>query len=599
MSNRTVQSRSLTVVAAIVCAAAIAATAPAGAATVVSAYPSPGSKVASARTQITLRGVGPSGVGPLAVTGSRSGAHSGRLLAHSDGVGTSFLPDTPFAAGETVTVQTHLPVRRSRNGAYTFRIAVQGPPIRPPRKLPPPILKGNGIQRFHSRPDLIPPKLAVGPIRRGTAPGSIFVGAFAFPGLKGPGQAGPMILDERGRTIWFKPMSGTDLALDVRVQRYQGRPVLTWWQGFVNAGVGSGDGLIFDTSYRQIATARAGNGYRADPHEFVITKRDTALLVVDNPVEWDVSSIHGAKRAVVYDAVVQEVEIPTGLVRFEWHSLDHVAPRESYTPPPKTNGHIYDYFHINSAGENRDGSFLVSGRNTWAVYKVDRGTGTVVWRLNGKRSTFRMARGSTFAWQHDARSQADGTITMYDNGAAPPVHTQSHGIGIHVDVHSKKAWLVRNYLHKPKVLANSQGNVQLLPNGNVFVGWGNLPLASEFDRHGRLLLDLRFPPGDESYRSYRFPWSPAPIDAPAIAASANGRGTTTVYASWNGAANVAAWNVLAGPTPSALSVVASVRKTGFETKAVVRTSQPFVAVQAKDAAGKVLAASHAIQPHGP
>jgi Arylsulfotransferase (ASST) len=581
--------------AAIVVSAAAVAAPGAGAATAVSAYPSPGSRLASAQTQISLRGVAPDHVGPLTVTGSQTGAHGGRLMAQSDGQGASFLPDKPFAAGETVTVQSHLPVHISHDGAWSFRIATQGPPIRPV-KLPPPLLRG-AVERFHSRPDLVPAKLSVGTAKPGAAPGLFFLGEFAFPGLHGPGQPGPAIVDSRGQVVWFHPMSGTDLALDVRQQRYQGQPVITWWQGFVNAGVGSGAGMIYDTSYRPVATVHAGNGYHADPHELLLTPRDTAFVVIENPVVWDVSSIHGAKRAVVLDSVVQEVEVKTGFVRFEWHSLDHVAPGESYTPPPKANGHVYDYFHINSVNENADGSLLVSARNTWAIYKLDRGTGAVDWRLNGKRSTFRMARGSTFAWQHDARLLPDGTVTLYDDGGAPPVHTQSHGIGIHVDVHSRKAWLVRNYLHKPKVLANSQGNLQNLPNGNELVGWGSAPLASEFDRHGRLLLDLRFPKGDESYRAYKFPWTATPAEAPAIAAGSDGKGTATVYASWNGATNVAAWNVLAGPSPTELSVIASVRRSGFETKAVVRTSQPFVAVQAKDAAGKVLAASQAVRPH--
>ncbi len=581
--------------AAIVAGALAGAASGASAATAVSAYPSPGSHVASARTQISLRGVAPGHVGPLTVTGSRTGAHSGRLVSHSDGQGASFLPDKPFAAGEKVTVTSHLPVHLSHDGAWSFEIATQGPPIAPV-KLPPPLLHG-AVERFHSRPDLVPAQLSVGTSKPGTAPGDIFLGEFAFPGLHGPGQPGPTIVDSHGNVVWFHPLSGTDLALDVREQRYQGRPVITWWQGFVNAGVGSGAGMIYDSSYRPVATVHAGNGYHADPHELLLTPRDTAFVVVENPVVWDLSSIHGAKRAVVLDSVIQEVEVKTGFVRFEWHSLDHVAPGDSYSPPPKADGHVFDYFHINSVNENPDGSLLVSSRNTWAIYKLDRGTGAVQWRLNGKHSTFTMASGSTFAWQHDARLLPDGTVTLYDDGGAPPVHTQSRGIGIHVDVHSKKAWLVRNYPHTPKVLANSQGNMQNLPNGNELVGWGSVPLASEFDRHGRLLFDLRFPTGDESYRAYRFPWTGTPADAPAVVASSDGKGATTVYASWNGATNVAGWNVLAGPSASQLSVVAAVRRTDFETKATVRTSQPFVAVQAKDASGKVLAASKAVQPH--
>jgi hypothetical protein len=405
-----------------------------------------------------------------------------------------------------------------------------------------------------------------------------------------------MVLDPHGRLIWFHPLKGTDQALDVRVQQYGGQPVLTWWQGFINAGVGAGAGVIFDRSYRRIALVRAGNGLQADPHEFLLTPRGTALLVAEQPVVWDLSAIHGAKRAVVYDSVVQEVDVRTGLVLFEWHSLDHVNVAESYVPPPRADGHVYDYFHINSVAQLGSGDFLVSARNTWGVYKLDEATGAVDWRLGGKRSSFRMGPGTTFAWQHDARVQADGTITVFDDGGAPPVHTQSRAIGLRIDTHTMRAALDDDDEHVPAVLANSQGNAQRLPGGDTLVGWGSAPLISEFSPHGRLLFDLRFPAGDETYRAYRFPWSPRPQTLPALAASTDGGGHVKAYMSWNGAANVARWELLAGASATTLAPVASVRDGGFETAATLRTREPLLAAQARDSAGRVLATSTPIAP---
>jgi hypothetical protein len=582
-------SATATVATGLACASAAAATAP------VSVYPSPGTRLASPSAQISFRGVGAAAVGTVTVSGSRSGAHPGKLAGHSDGKGASFLPDHPFAAGETVTVHTGLAVRGGHDGTFSIQIATQGPPLTA-AGVPAAITSGSGVQRFHSRPDLAPAKLSVATSKPGVAPGDLFLGQFSAPGQHGPGQAGPMVVDPQGRLIWFHAMHGTQLALDVRVQQYGGQPVMTWWQGDVNAGVGIGSGMIFDRAYHRIAVVNAGNGYRADPHEFLLTPSGTAFVGVENPVVYDLSSVHGAKRAVVLDSVVQAIDVKTGLVQFEWHSLDHVAPSESYIPPVTVDGHVYDYFHINSITVNRDGDPIVSARNTWGVYKIDAGTGALVWRLNGKKSSFTMAQGSTFAWQHDARILPDGTITLFDDGAAPAVHTQSHGIGIRVDTHKKSAWLVHDFVHTPKVLSNSQGNMQTLPNSNTLVGWGSAPLVSEFSPGGKLLFDLRFPLGDESYRAYRSPWDPRPTSTPAIAASSDGKGTATVYASWNGAANVASWEVLAGASASALAPVASVKKTDFETKATVKTTRPFVAVRAKNAAGAVLSTSAAITP---
>jgi len=581
---------------ALAVAAAVALGCGSAAAAVIDAYPSPGTQFASPRTQLSFRGVAPGKLGAISVTGSVTGVHAGRVVADSDGHGASFLPDRPFAQGETVTVRTSLPIHLGRLGAYTIEIATQGPPISPLPRSPPLLLHGPGLQYFHSRHDLHPAMLTASAAHGPTAPGDLFVGLFAAPFQVGRGQIGPAIFDTNARLIWFHPLPAGQTALDVKVQQYQGKPVLTWWQGFVNAGVGAGVGKVFDTSYRQIATISAGNGYGADPHELKLTPRGTALIAVENPVVQDLSSIHGARKAVVFDSVVQEIDVRTGLVLFEWHSLDHVAVAESYNPTPTTDGHSDDYFHINSVDDTPDGNLIVSARNTWTIYKVARADGAVQWRLNGKRSSFRMLPGSTFAWQHDARVQADGTITLFDDEAAPPVGKTSRGIGIGIDTQAQRAWLRRDYRPAPPVLSNSQGNMQALSNGDMLVGWGSSPFITEFSAHGAVMRLYTYASGEESYRAYRFLWNPQPWTKPAVAASTAG-GRTQVYMSWNGAADVASWQVLAGSSASALAPVRTAANAGFETTASIAAA-PFVAVQAHDVHGRLLSTSAAIAPNG-
>jgi len=585
---------------AVVAIAAIGAAVlgvPARASARVFAYPSPGSRLASPRTRINLRGVAPSALGTISVTGSVTGAHSGHLEAHSDGRGASFVPDRPFAQGERVTVRTGLDVAGGHGGAYAIRIAHQGPPLHPSPRQPPLVLHGRGVERPHSRHDLAIPHVTATAPRGRTPAGDLFLSEFDSPGRIGPGQHGPLVVAGDGTPIWFHPLPQGRVATDVRVQQYDGQPVMTWWQGFVNAGVGNGVGEVFDRSYRRIATVRAGDGYAADPHEMQLTARGTALVTSENPVVWDTSGIGGARRAVVLDSVVQEVEVKTGLVRFEWHSLDHVPVRESHLPPHKVDGHVDDYFHVNSVSETPDGNLLVSSRNTWTVYKVARADGSVQWRLGGKRSSFALGRGVPFAWQHDARVAADGTITLFDDGAAPAVHTASRAIAIGLDTKRHRAWLVHDYRHhSPSVLANSQGSYQDLPGGDVLVGWGSERYETIYARHGARVRDYRLPPGDESYRAFLMPWDPAPLTRPAIAAS-TASGRTRVYASWNGADGVARWRVLAGRDASGLAPVASVPRNGFETATTVAAA-PLVEVQALDGNGTVLSTSAAIAPKG-
>jgi Arylsulfotransferase (ASST) len=293
----------------------------------------------------------------------------------------------------------------------------------------------------------------------------------------------------------------------------------------------------------------------------------------------------------VWDGIAQEVDIKTGKVLFEWHSLEHVGIDESYVEPPEDPDHLYDYFHINSIDVEPDGNLLLCARNTWTVYKVERNNGEVLWRLGGKKSDFEMSTSTRSAFQHDARRQRDGTITIFDNGAHPKVHDRSRGIVVELDEEKMSAKLVREYTSPQKRLSTSQGNMQLLPNTNVLIGWGSGPFISEFSHEGELLLNVRLPPGGESYRAFRFPWSGYPDDDPTVALEQGPDDKLKLYASWNGATEVATWEVLAGPRQSRLASVGSVPRDSFETAMLVRTFDPYVAVRAKDRLGQPLGTS--------
>jgi len=397
-----------------------------------------------------------------------------------------------------------------------------------------------------------------------------------------------MILDDSGQLVWFGKYI---TARDFKVQRYRDRPVLTWWEGKVVAGHGVGEYVIFDDSYSEITRVRAGNGYRGDLHEFLITPQGTALLTAYEEVPADLSPIGGSKYGAVWNGIVQEVEIETGRVLFEWHSLEHVGIEESYIRPPSDPAYPHDYFHINSIDVDHDGNLLVSARNTWSVYKVERNSGEVLWRLGGKKSSFQMGQGTRTAFQHDARRHEDGTITIFDNGANLTGHDVSRAILLRLDEVEMSATLVREDASPEGLLSTSQGNAQLLSNGNMFVGWGSQPYISEFSRDGALLLNASFPPDGESYRAFRLPWSGHPTDAPAVAVERRSEDRMALYASWNGATEVATWEVISGPRPNRLKPLGSVPRNGFETAMLAQSSHSYVAVRAKERSGRVLGTS--------
>ena len=142
--------------------------------------------------------------------------------------------------------------------------------------------------------------------------------------------------------------------------------------------------MVLDSSYREVARVRAGNGYEGDHHEFLISPQDTALFDIYHKVPMDLSAIGGEKDATVLDGIVQEVDIESGEVLFEWHSLEHVGLEESYVKP-------YDYFHINPIEVDDDSNLLVSARTTSTVYKIDPESGELYCASAARRATSRWA----------------------------------------------------------------------------------------------------------------------------------------------------------------------------------------------------------------
>jgi arylsulfotransferase ASST len=578
---------------ALACLILCAAPGTGASAPVVSVFPVPGSVMASPGTQIAFRGIPISQLGSITVTGSRSGVQNGKTVGDSDGRGGSFMPFGSYTPGEVVTVSTGLNILGASNGTFHFTVASPAGGI-PPLHWPPAVRSPGDVWRFRSRPDLAPPAAVVTRNSSQIAPGDLFL-APQF----GPVQDGVTILDSRGGLVWFKRLNGDTSASDFRVQQLGGRPVLTWWQGYVNAGVGIGQDVINDSSYRQIAVVNGANGLGADLHEFQLSPQGTALITAYFPVYWDATSIHGPKRQIVLDSVVQEIDIPTGLVLFQWDSLDHVGLGDSHQPLPKAGtSNPFDYFHINSIEPDRDGNLVISARNTWAAYKIDHRSGNVIWTLGGRHSSFRLGPGAPFAFQHDVRVQANNDLflTVFDDEAGPPsVQSQSRGLKLILDLKHMTARAVARHDHSPALSANFEGNFQQLPNGDDLVGWGQQPYVTEYDRRGRLLFDANFVDLTANYRAYRFPWTGTPITAPAVVAT--GGRTPTVYATWNGSTQVASWRVLGGAKSSTLKVMTTTRKTGFETAVRLGSAQRFVAVQALDGSGRVLATSPTVASH--
>src|SRR5437588_1495000 len=276
------------------------------------------------------------------------------------------------------------------------------------------------VRAFLSRPDLAPPTVtaslpislpAVGRPAGEDLPGFVFLG----PGpvsLKGTQQYGPLIVDSDGEPVWFSPVAPGLKVTNFSASQYRGEPVLIWWEGKVQwTGYGQGEAVIVDSSYREVTRVRAAGGRSMDLHGLYLTPHGTAMFTCyPEIVEADLSAVGGPRRGQLLDSIVQEVDIATGRLLFEWRSLPHVPIEQSYFMLQKKRP--FDYLHVNSATPTPDGNLLVSGRHAWALYKIERSTGKVMWTLGGKRSDFRMGQGTQFTWQHDARQVSEQLFTV-------------------------------------------------------------------------------------------------------------------------------------------------------------------------------------------
>jgi hypothetical protein len=399
-----------------------------------------------------------------------------------------------------------------------------------------------------------------------------------------------MIVDNRGQIVWFRRVKS--VAINFRAQVYRGRPVLTWWEGQVTKiGTSEGENLIVDRSYKTVARVDAGNGYKADIHEFLLTPAGTALITVHAETQIDLTSVGGQANGNALDSIVQEIDVATGRVLFEWHSLDHVPLTETYSPLLDP----FDYFHVNSIDVDHDGNLVISAKNTAAVYKLDRRTGEVIWRLGGRKSDFQVAPEAGFFYQHDARVQPDGTLTVFDDGTGDDSHP-ARGLRLRLDQQAKTCSLVEAYPHPTPLVVKSMGNAQVLLGGGMMVGFGDQPYLTEFGPQGDVRFDAKFDGDAWNYRAFRNVWVGAPTTRPVLAVTRSGR-NAVVHVSWNGSTETAYWRIDAGPTATALRHATTVPRQGFETPIRLDGVPRAVTVTALDHAHRALGTSKLYRPY--
>ncbi|MGZ4196373.1 MAG: MFS transporter [Solirubrobacteraceae bacterium] len=459
---------------------------------------------------------------------------------------------------------------------------------------------GTDTYSFVSQPSLHPPiaRADVVPNEDQLPQGDIFIANF-YDLTKPPivGQSGPLIYDNHLAPVWFRPVPEDVVAGNLSLQTYQGKPALSWWQGYItNTGATvTGEDIVVDQHYQTVATLKGVDGWVPTLHEMVIDG-DHAWVTANKNIPMDLSKYGGAYNGALIDSAVQEYSLSTGKLLYSWDALDHIPLGDSYASLP-TNAFPWDAYHVNSIQLVGNGGFLVSMRNTWAAYLVDR-AGKLEWTLGGKHSSFKLGPHADFSWQHDVALQPDSTISMFDDhccqitggGTYVTPTGASRGLELRLDQQARTATLAAEYKHGSDFNADYMGSTQPLASGGAFIGWGSQSNISMFDGSNKMILDLVLPRPDITYRATVEKWVGKPLYPPVGAARLKD-GKTTVYASWNGATEVTSWRVLAGPSADSLSPVGSVDRSGFETAIALRPGYRAFQVAALDAKGRVLGTS--------
>ncbi|RAH77861.1 hypothetical protein BO86DRAFT_439752 [Aspergillus japonicus CBS 114.51] len=356
--------------------------------------------------------------------------------------------------------------------------------------------------------------------------------------------------------------------LHLKAQKYRGETYLTYWMGNneldppVGAGYmhfNSNSAMQLDNSYRERHQIQPVGYPAADKHEFHVTQDGTAIVIVYSPVLGDLSPVGGTSGWVL-DGIFQEIDIETGALLFEWHALQHF-PLNTTFHDLDSCGHrrcgsdpstAFDFFHINSMDKTPTGDYLISSRHTHSVISIDASSGAVQW--------------------HDARWRVPDMITLFNNSAKAENDRmpEARGIALKADVPAHQVWLQAFYRHPSHRKSGSRGNVDILPSGNVLVGWGHSAAYTEYTADGTTILCsmhfsafILFSVGlTNSYRIFKDSGVGQPLtDPPAVVVGRQ------VFVSWNGAMEVAKWRleVLDGSDQLTFHPVVTVPRQSFET----------------------------------
>ncbi|KAK5166728.1 uncharacterized protein LTR77_008272 [Saxophila tyrrhenica] len=473
-----------------------------------------------------------------------------------------------------------------------------------------------GLARYVSRPDLAAPIWDVKVYHEDqVAPGYWFVAPYKAINQVDTERSwvGPHMYDGKtgelvwsGSTSYFFTQGNVE---DFRLSNVRGKTMLTLMSA------GKGLAVILGTDYQMSETKHVDAPRNVNTHELNFVENGTrALVIKSHPME---ASKEISKKVgynghckAAFDGF-EEYNTDTWETTFDWRSYGKVGLEESTLDDGSISNkcqHNWDFIHSNSVDKTPEGDYYWSSRHCDTIFKISGKDGHIIWRLGGKNSDFKhIGEDMVFSRQHNIRwrSQNDThtIVSILDNAKGidvqKPTWENSRGMLIALDEKNMIASVIQVYDHPDGKggYAPRRGNYQVLENGNIFMGWSEKAQQSEHTSDGKLVMEASFKAEWlGSYRNYKFSYVGHPIEPPVAHSQAygtpNNSTTTAVHVSWNGATEVAQWNLYRTVANGQVEIlVSTVERLGFETVLAYGGYASYIIAEALNQNGTVIGRS--------
>lgn len=146
----------------------------------------------------------------------------------------------------------------------------------------------------------------------------------------------------------------------------------------------------------------------------------------------------------------------------------------------------YDRFHMNSLSFDKDSNYLVSVAIEDQIWKVNRETGKIMWKL-GKNGDFKMDSSYFFSFQHSVHINPSGNLMVFDNSLWKK---QSGAVSFELDTIK---WTATPKIHAmlPREKYTSRmGSAYMLPNDNLLQCSSKTGAVMVTDQQGKILWEL-------------------------------------------------------------------------------------------------------------